>query len=156
MPAPSVFCARSLQLPAGSSSFNGTRLEHFVEHPWVAAHNRQVRFVAGVSDVTVPVTRGMLARAKRNLDSMVVVGTVSLRPAAWGAGNYVSLEVTGVCVCACVVHQFCRGRVYIYPSAVSELAPPPRRPRGEQLQLDDLAGYFSDLTCVFGSVFDEA
>lgn len=87
---------RSLQLPAGSS-FNGTRLEHFAEHPWVAAHNRQTRFVAGVGDVSVPVTRGMLAQAKRNLDRMDVVGT-----------------------------------------------------------LDDLAGYFGDLTCVFGSVFDEA
>ena len=41
------------------------------------AHNRQTRFVAGVGDVSVPVTRGMLAQAKRNLDRMDVVGTVS-------------------------------------------------------------------------------
>lgn len=56
--------------------FNGSRLDFFASVPTVAAHNRQTRFLAGISDPSVRVTREILERAKRNLKSIDVVGVL--------------------------------------------------------------------------------
>ena len=57
-------------------TFNGTRMEWFASQPTLAAHNRQTRFLAGVSDPHVPITRQMLQQAKTNLRQMDVVGVL--------------------------------------------------------------------------------
>eukprot|EP00041_Stephanoeca_diplocostata_P014876 m.281383 g.281383 ORF g.281383 m.281383 type:complete len:330 (-) comp19838_c0_seq9:2633-3622(-) len=71
------------ELNAIPESFSGTRLEYFAAQPWVAAHNRQTRFLAGVN-ASVVVTRAILEQAKQNLMTIDVVGKMESMDAYMG------------------------------------------------------------------------
>eukprot|EP00040_Diaphanoeca_grandis_P042464 m.265088 g.265088 ORF g.265088 m.265088 type:complete len:338 (-) comp59816_c0_seq1:81-1094(-) len=65
-----------LSLQSPPPAFNGSRLEFFASMSWVAAHNRQTRFLAGISNPDIKITRAILEKAKRNLANIDVVGTL--------------------------------------------------------------------------------